>query len=191
MKTLLITFLTLLSVKANAINLDKISSVEFSKSCDAQKIIRLIPSQEDRILKIDQATTSIALAIPVNPCLILSMIWKESTFKTNQKSKKNAKGLLQVLPSTQKEVVKKMGYELNKIITLNLKSNVSGRELLELAVGAFYMHSLVEKFNNEDLAIIAYNEGASRVMKKLSKGVIVGLNHNYLKGVRNNLIAMK
>jgi soluble lytic murein transglycosylase-like protein len=105
-------------------------------------------------------------------------------------SNKGAKGLLQVLPSTEKEVIQKMGYELNKMITLNLDSKLTGKELQELSVGAFYMHSLVNKFQNEDLAIIAYNEGASRVIKKLSKGIIVGHNHNYLKEVRKHLVAM-
>jgi len=191
MKNLLVTFITFLSVNANAIDINKITSIEFSKTCNTSNIIKIIPSMEERIININNATTKISLSIPVNPCLLLSMVWKESTFKTNQKSNKNAKGLLQVLPSTEKEVIKKMGYELNKMITLNLDSNLSGKELKELSVGAYYMHSLVAKFNNEDLAIIAYNEGAYRVMKKLSKGVMVGSNHNYLKGVRNNLIAMK
>lgn len=191
MKTLLITLMTLLSVNTNAMDLSKLTSIEFTKPCDLQKVIKLIPSMEDRIVKIDQAATSISLSIPVNPCLILSMIWKESTFKTNQKSYKNAKGLLQVLPATEKEVIKKMGYELNKLITKNLNSNLSGQELKEISVGAFYMHTLVDKFNNEDLAIMAYNEGPSRIMKRIAKGEKVGLNHNYLKGVKSNLIAMK
>lgn len=191
MKALFLTLILIITSNVNANDLTKLTSIEFAKPCDANKIVKLIPSMEERIIKIDQATTSISLAIPVNPCLILSMIWKESTFKSNQRSHKNAKGLLQVLPSTEKEVIKKMGYELNKLITLNLNSNLSGNELKEIAVGAFYMQSLVVKFNNEDLAIIAYNEGSSRVMKKLAKGVLVGLNHNYLKGVKSNLVAMK
>jgi hypothetical protein len=191
MKALFLTLTLIITSNVKANDLTKLTSIEFAKSCNAKNIIKLIPTMEERIIKIDQATTNISLAIPVNPCLILSMIWKESTFKSNQKSIKHAKGLLQVLPSTEKEVIKKMGYELNKLITLNLDSKLSGSELKELAVGAFYMHSLVVKFNNEDLAIIAYNEGAYRVMKKLSKGVMVGNNHNYLKGVKSNLVAMK
>jgi hypothetical protein len=191
MKALFLTLTLIITSNVNANDLTKLTSIEFAKPCDANKIVKLIPSMEERIIKIDQATTNISLAIPVNPCLILSMIWKESTFKSNQRSHKNAKGLLQVLPSTEKEVIKKMGYELNKLITLNLNSTLSGKELKEIAVGAFYMQSLVVKFNNEDLAIIAYNEGSSRVMKKLAKGVIVGSNHNYLKGVKSNLVAMK
>lgn len=191
MKTLLITFITLIATNAMAMNLNKLTSVEFTKSCDANKIVNLIPSMEDRIINISNATTSISLAIPVNPCLILSMIWKESTFKANQKSHKNAKGLLQVLPKTQKEVIAKMGYELNKLVSLNLNTNVSGTELVEITVGSYYMHSLVNKFNNEDLAIMAYNEGPARIMKKIAKGVKVGQNHNYLKGVKKNLVAMR
>jgi hypothetical protein len=191
MKTLLLTFITFLSINANAMDINKLTSMDFAKPCNTSNIIKIIPSMEERIVNINNATTKISLSIPVNPCLLLSMVWKESTFKSNQKSKKNAKGLLQVLPSTEKEVIKKMGYELNKMITSNLDSNLSGKELKELSVGAFYMHSLVVKFNNEDLAIVAYNEGSARVMKKLAKGIMVGNNHNYLKGVKHNLVAMK
>jgi len=107
MKNLLVTFITFLSVNANAIDINKITSIEFSKTCNTSNIIKIIPSMEERIININNATTKISLSIPVNPCLLLSMVWKESTFKTNQKSNKNAKGLLQVLPSTEKEVIKK------------------------------------------------------------------------------------
>lgn len=191
MKALFFTLTLIITTNVKAVDTNKITSVEFAKPCDSQKIIRMIPSMEDRIVKIDQASTNISLAIPVNPCLILSMIWKESTFKKNQKSHKNAKGLLQVLPDTEKEVIAKMGYELNKLITLNLNSNLSGQELKEIAVGAFYMHSLVKMFNNENHAIMAYNEGPYRIKAKLAKGIKIGTNHNYLKGVTANLLAMK
>lgn len=191
MKTLITAFILLVVTNTKAMDLDKLTSIEFAKPCDAQKIVKLIPKLEERIINIDKATTAISLAIPVNPCLILSMIWKESTFKKNQRSHKNAQGLLQVLPNTQKEVVRKMGYELNKLVALNLDSKLSGKELMEIAIGAYYMHSLVEMFNNEDLAIMAYNEGPYRIKSKIAKGFKVGENHNYLKGVRNNLIAMQ
>lgn len=199
MKTLFIILISIYSLPSNAMDINKAISVDFAKPCNANNIIKLIPSMEERIININKATTKIALSIPVNPCLILSMVWKESTFKSsihkNGKmrtltSNKGAKGLLQVLPSTEKEVIKKMGYELNKLITLNLDSNLTGKELQELSIGSYYMQSLVSKCNNEDLAIIAYNEGYSRVMKKLSKGIMVGKNHSYLKEVRKNLIAM-
>jgi hypothetical protein len=181
-------------------DINKLISVDFAKPCNANNIVKLLPSLEERIININNATTKISLSIPVNPCLILSMVWKESTFRSSIKkngkmrsltSIKGAKGLLQVLPSTEKEVIQKMGYELNKLITLNLDSKLTGKELQELSVGAYYMHTLVSKFNNEDFAIIAYNEGYSRVMKKLGKGVLVGQNHSYLKEVRKNLVAMR
>lgn len=70
MKTLLITIIMSITTNVMAIDLNKLTSIEFSKSCNAQKIVKLIPSMETRIIMIDQAATNISLSIPVNPCFI-------------------------------------------------------------------------------------------------------------------------
>lgn len=188
MKTFFIVLL--ISTNAMAVNIDKLTSIAFSKSCNTQNIVNLLPSSlEDRINNIDKAITSISLSIPVNPCLLLSITWTETNFKALQKSNKGAKGLMQILPSTRKEVITKMGDNLNKMITLNLNTNVSGRELEDISVGAYYMNWLLTKFqNNEDHAIMAYNMGPKWLNNKLNHKQMVGHKNLYLTKVKNNLI---
>lgn len=50
MKTLFMIFISFLALNVNAMNMGKLTSMEFSKPCDAKKIINLIPSQEARII---------------------------------------------------------------------------------------------------------------------------------------------
>jgi soluble lytic murein transglycosylase len=193
--TTIILILVTTSVFSKTVNLEKLTSMEFSKSCEISKIISALPqSLEDRILNVNKAVNSIALSIPVNPCLILSITWAETNFKASQRSKKKAHGLMQVLPSTRKEVAKKMGYELNRLITLNLGTNLHGQELEDIAVGSYYMHYLITKFKfNEDHAIMAYNMGPKWLNNRINKKLAYGTNNKYLNKVKSNFatIAMK
>jgi soluble lytic murein transglycosylase len=92
----------------------------------------------------------------IDPLLIISLIMTESSFKKGQKSYRGAKGLMQVIPSTAKDVAKKWGVEWPEDIDLWNPS-------LNIRVGSAYLFELILKFKSVRKAIIAYNLGETNL----------------------------
>ena len=166
MRSLFITLLLTLQFSTYAIDLANLTRVDVEPElCNVAKVIEILPNElTDRVLKVNTAILSIATQIDVNPCLILSITWAESTFKASQVSFEGARGLMQVKPSTKAEVVHKAGYELNKMVTSNLDKGLTGKELENLIVGSHYIKYLKKKFKNSNKAIMAYNIGTANVI---------------------------
>ena len=166
MRSLFITLLLTLSFSTYAIDLANLTRVDIEPElCNVAKVIEILPNElTDRVLKVNTAILSIATQLEVDPCLILSITWAESTFKASQLSFKGARGLMQVKPSTKAEVVHKVGYELNKMVTSNLDKGLTGKELENLIVGSHYIKYLKKKFKNSNKAIMAYNIGPANVI---------------------------
>ena len=99
--------------------------------------------------------------ITFSPFLIFSLIRAESNFKPDVVSPANAKGLMQIIPYTGKQIAKKINdKEFNINDLFDPKTNI--------AFGTWYLSSLIEKFNgNTILAIPSYNAGPHTVKKWL------------------------
>lgn len=97
--------------------------------------------------------------------LIAAMIKTESGYRAEVVSDKNAYGLMQVTKSTGIWIRSKMG-----------RDDVMPDALLDPEVniqyGTWYMHYLLNKYNQENLALIAYNAGPGTVDRWLSEGTI-------------------
>jgi soluble lytic murein transglycosylase-like protein len=162
---------------------------ESKNNCSTAEIVRILPdSYKERIETVNTVVNKISNDLNVDACLILSMVWAESTFKPSQRSFKGANGLLQVMPTTHKETRLKMKYKLNTMLTSTLNYNLEYVEIENLIIGTYYYSKLLKKFKGDrNKAVIAYNMGASYV---LNNGV--SSNHNYLKKVTQkfNLIAV-
>lgn len=96
----------------------------------------------------------------VDPFLIVSIIKVESNFNPNAKSKKGAIGLMQIMPSTAKEVSE---------IYLNY-GKFDEDKLYEpefnIMVGVYYVKILSEMFDdNLNLVLASYNAGLGNVQK--------------------------
>lgn len=94
--------------------------------------------------------------IAPEPALILGVIRQESAFSTTAVSSAGARGLMQLMPSTAKQVAKKIGlkYEEKKL-TSDPGYNVR--------LGSAYLQDLINRFRGSYvLAIAAYNAGPSR-----------------------------
>ncbi len=130
----------------------------------------------------------------IEPFLIASVINVESSFNQNAQSNKGAVGLMQVLPSTAEWVCQKLGREFDEENLFDPAENI--------LIGSFYLSYLIEYFDNQSLAICAYNAGMGNVKKWLSseefssdgtslKEIPFKETKNYLEKVQKNISIYK
>ena len=161
----------------------------FPKQCAVNKIVKKLPIElKPRIEIVSNIVNKISKQLKVNPCLILSMVWAESTFKASQRSFKGADGLMQVMPRTASAMRLKLNYDLNKMISANIGYGLDFWEVENLVIGTYYYSKLLKKYNgNRKKALIAYNMGSTYVANNYASD-----NHNYFKKVSGkfNLITV-
>ncbi|WP_238523302.1 lytic transglycosylase domain-containing protein [Anaplasma centrale] len=88
--------------------------------------------------------------------IVLSMIRQESRFDKNAKSRSNALGLMQLLPSTAMELARDLQVEYRESDLLKPEYNVM--------LGHYYLTKLLKAYNNSlVLALAAYNAGPGNV----------------------------
>ena len=96
--------------------------------------------------------------------LLYAVIKVESKFNPNAISKSKAKGLMQIMDSTAKEIAKKNNIELTDENILDPEINIE--------IGTIYLSQLIEKYNSVELAIAAYNAGHGNVDKWISQDTL-------------------
>lgn len=96
--------------------------------------------------------------------LLYAVIKVESKFDPNAISKSKAKGLMQIMDSTAKEIAKKNNIELTDENILDPEINIE--------IGTIYLSQLIEKYNSVELAIAAYNAGHGNVDKWISQDTL-------------------
>ncbi len=127
----------------------------------------------------------------LDPYLIMAIIKTESGFNTNATSSKEARGLMQIMDSTAKDVNNSINL-VDDIDTSNIyDANIN------IALGCSYFAKLLSKYNgNYYLAICAYNAGMGNVDKWIESNIVsstlaecdnvdipFGETKNYLKKV--------
>lgn len=101
----------------------------------------------------------------LDPLWIYSIIKAESNFRVDAKSTSNAIGLMQIMLSTAQEI----GTDFqNDEIT---EEKLYDAEL-NIQIGTAYFRSLMDKYNNVNLALIAYNAGMGNLDNWLEQGII-------------------
>lgn len=99
----------------------------------------------------------------LEPALVHSLIRQESTFNENAVSPAGARGLMQLMPATAKQVAGQLGMQ-------HTNSRLTSDPTYNIALGSAYMRELVDRFNGSYvLAIAAYNAGPGRVREWLQK----------------------
>lgn len=209
MKTLLITLILsttamatdLVSKVDSIVAMNDLTSFEMfsevvevaSSDCSTETLIEsdlsgIYKRKANRINAIHSVVVNVSKELDIDACIVMAMIAQESSFNESSKSVVGAKGLMQVMPSTKKYVVKTLGQKLNTLISLNLESGLSSQEISSIIVGSTYFKSLVVKFKgNQDIAVIAYNEGPTKIQRMINKGISFGTKHNHLIKVKANL----
>ena len=92
----------------------------------------------------------------LDPYLVASLIRQESEFNPNAVSKKDAVGLMQLLPRVGRTVAKEERlphFSANQLFTPGTN----------LQIGTRYFKSMIDKFGSVEYALAAYNAGADRV----------------------------
>ena len=137
----------------------------------------------------------------VDPIWITSVIWTESHFNPKAKSSVGARGLMQVMPTTKKYILKKLrrarrkliiempGFDAQDFSVKNLRKDEKRefiKKLVNIELGVIYLKRLLKRFDNSHkLATIAYNMGPSWTKRRLVLNLPVGNNNHYFNKVNS------
>lgn len=132
----------------------------------------------------------------LEPALVYAVIKTESNFDTQAVSPSNARGLMQIIPSTANWIAEELKIEYSDEILFDAETNIN--------FGCFYLNYLMSKFSDLGTVICAYNAGETIVKKWLNNEGIIDLDKitypetkNYYKKVmgyykvyKSNLISI-
>jgi len=90
----------------------------------------------------------------VNPYLVAAIINAESGWKPNRKSAAGAVGLMQVLPSTAKDLA-----EARKVDASKYPPSALSDPAVNIEYGTAYVRYLVDRYHEIQTALAAYNAG--------------------------------
>ena len=120
---------------------------------------------DERRFSLAKIITTEANKYDIDPLLVISLIYVESSFNSDSKSNKNARGLMQLLPNTAKYIQKKIGD------TSSIK-NLHDDET-NIRLGVAYLDYLIKKNDgNIEYALIAYNMGPANLYKAIAKNQV-------------------
>ncbi len=120
-------------------------------------------SREDE-LELANAIVAESRAYGLDPYLVMAVIKTESTFNTRARSKKGAMGMMQILPSTAKELAGDLGMEWKGHDMLYNPS-------VNVKLGIHYLSFLKGRFDDDmTKAIVAYNRGPYKLARSLRNG---------------------
>lgn len=103
----------------------------------------------------------------IDPYLVLAVIKTESGFNKLATSKKEAKGLMQIMDTTAQDI------NDNANIVEDIENTNLYDENINIALGCNYLKSLIDKYEgNYYIAICAYNAGMGNVNKWLNEGIL-------------------
>ncbi|AZK48080.1 lytic transglycosylase domain-containing protein [Paenibacillus lentus] len=101
----------------------------------------------------------------LDPLMVAAIIRVESNYKTGSESRKGALGIMQIMPETAKWVI-----EQSKLPDISL-DKVKEESDANIAIGTWYLKSLYEQFEGNEIAMIAaYNAGPTNVRNWLRSG---------------------
>jgi soluble lytic murein transglycosylase len=99
----------------------------------------------------------------LNPALLAAVIEQESKFRADAKSSAGAIGLMQLQPATAKGIAIRTGG--SKFVLDDLYDPE-----INVRYGAWYLHHLMLRYDDERLALAAYNAGQQNVDRWRARG---------------------
>jgi soluble lytic murein transglycosylase len=120
-----------------------------------------VPASEDKLKTIADRVYEESENYDVDYRLVLAVMKVESNFRSDAVSRQGARGLLQISPSLARHVSRSVGVA------------VKGKSLHEpeknIKIGVNHISGLIEKFENLNTALHAYNVGSYKIRNKASK----------------------
>ena len=107
------------------------------------------------IIKYSEFVEKYSKEYDVDKNLIYACIKAESNFNENAESKKGAKGLMQLMDSTGKEIAKGLDMSIDDDDLFEPEINIK--------LGTKYISKMLKKYENIELALAAYNAGSGNV----------------------------
>jgi len=104
----------------------------------------------------------------VDSNLVYAVIKAESNFNINANSSKGAKGLMQLMEETAKDINKKLD---NSITESEISKKLNEPEY-NINLGTKYLSILIEKYGNTEIALTAYNAGIGTVDNWIENGTL-------------------
>jgi soluble lytic murein transglycosylase len=124
----------------------------------------------------------------IDPLLVTAVIKEESKFFQHARSHQGAIGLMQLLPSTARELAQEVGLK-------NFKADDLEDPDINIRLGVYYLRKLLDEFEGDRvLALAAYNAGLGKVQKWYIQNPLIGVEiadipyeetRNYVKEVEN------
>lgn len=124
----------------------------------------------------------------IDPFIVAGLIRQESHFEPNARSRANALGLMQLLPSTGRLVAKKAGQ--------NITAEDLYRPDLNIKLGVSYLAEMLNKYGRIEYAAAAYNGGPGRVsrwretlptdIEEWVEAIPISETRGYVQGVLRN-----
>ncbi len=115
-------------------------------------------------LRYEQIVVGHAGNYHLDPELVAAVIYQESKFDAEARSSSGAVGLMQLLPETGQGIADRTG-----------GNNWRPEDLLDpelnIRYGAWYLRHLLDKYDDEALALAAYNAGQTNVDRWREEGV--------------------
>ena len=116
------------------------------------------------IIKYSEYVEKYSKEYNVDKYLIYATLKAESNFNKNAQSKKGAKGLMQLLDSTGQEIASSMNMSIDNDDLFDANINIM--------LGTKYLSKLLQKYNNIELALAAYNAGSGNVDNWIKQNTI-------------------
>lgn len=97
--------------------------------------------------------------------MIYAMIKIESKFNQDVVSKAQAKGLMQIMDNTAIEMGERIGM-------VNFEPSMLYKPDVNIEIGTKYFKTLLDKYDDVKLALIAYNAGQGNLDKWIKEGIV-------------------
>lgn len=99
----------------------------------------------------------------LDPLLLLSVMREESRFDPRARSVAGALGLMQIMPHTARALDRRLNLDISDDAAIyDVKTNI--------AIGGYYLNSLLKEFGSLPVALAAYNAGHDRVREWIKEG---------------------
>ncbi|MDP3980613.1 MAG: lytic transglycosylase domain-containing protein [Chlamydiota bacterium] len=131
----------------------------------------------------------IAAQYDLDPLLVAAVISAESSFKANALSVSDARGLMQIMPSTSVDIAEDLGFSSFEISQLYEAD-------INIEFGCYYLRKLYQIYQDTTLSLIAYNAGISNLNKwlhnhhsaqeLLESGIVFQESKRYVKKITRN-----